>query len=61
MNLALHQEVTHKWVDKYGLIGNIVGVEEYKSLTQVQTYQVPQEPDVCKQAVNNNHEAHEYR
>ena len=45
-NLALDQEFTYEWSAEYGIMSDIVGAEEYKALTQVQTFQVSQEPDI---------------
>jgi hypothetical protein len=46
---ALSKSVT----DDYGLLGNILGVNEYYKLTGISTYAIPAEPTLYNPSINN--------
>ncbi len=51
------EDITYTWskstTDNYGLLGNILGVDEYDNLTGIDTYAIPAEPASYDSTINN--------
>jgi hypothetical protein len=41
-------------MDNYGLLGNILGVDEYNKLTNINTYAIPIEPASYNPSITNS-------
>ena len=54
--------ITHAWsknlMDNYGLLANILGVDEYNDLTVISTYTIPHEPASYDPDITNANPAH---
>jgi hypothetical protein len=57
------EDITYSWsknaMDNYGLLGNILGVEEYNKLTNIDTYAIPIEPTSYDPPITNTMLTHE--
>ena len=55
-------DITYAWsknaTDNYGLLADILGVEEYDDLTNISTYAIPQEPASCDPAITDTTPTH---
>ena len=51
------EDITYTWsksvTDDYGLLGNILGIDEYDNLTGIDTYMIPAEPASYDPTINN--------
>jgi hypothetical protein len=51
------EDITYAWsksaTDNYGLLGDILGVDEYNNLTGIDTYEIPAEPASYNPTINN--------
>ena len=51
------EDITYPWsknaTDNYGLLGDIVGLDEYDNLTGINTYTAPTEPAAYDPAITN--------
>ncbi len=51
------EDITYAWnksiTDNYGLLGDILGVNEYYELTSIFTYTIPAEPALYNPSINN--------
>ncbi len=57
------EDITYSWsknaTDKYGLLGDILGADEYDELTSIDTYAVPNEPASYDPTITNATLTHE--
>ncbi len=55
------EDITYTWFTtaNYGLLGNILGVDEYYKLTGISTYAIPKEPALYDLSINNAMATHE--
>jgi hypothetical protein len=57
------EDITYSWsknaTDNYGLLGNIVGVDEYDKLTNIDTYAIPIKPASYNPSITNAMLTHE--
>jgi hypothetical protein len=51
------EDITYSWsknaMDNYGLLGNILGIDEYNELTNIDTYAIPIEPASYDPSITN--------
>ena len=57
------EDITYSWLknvtDNYGLLGDILGADEYDELTNINSYVIPNEPVSCDPAITNATLTHE--
>ena len=57
------EDITYAWSknarDNYGLLGNILGIDEYNELTNINTYAIPIEPASYEPSITNTMLTHE--
>jgi hypothetical protein len=57
------EDITYMWsknaTDNYGLLGNILGINEYNKLTNINTYAIPIEPASYNPSITNTTLTHE--
>jgi hypothetical protein len=57
------EDITYAWSknarDNYGLLGNILGIDEYNELTKINTYAIPIEPASYDPSIINTTLTHE--
>jgi hypothetical protein len=57
------EDITYAWsknaTDNYGFLGNILGVNEYEELTNINTYTIPIEPASSDTSITNARLTHE--
>ncbi len=57
------EDITYLWsknaMDNYGLLGNILGIDEYNELTNINTYAIPIEPASYNPSITNAMLTHE--
>jgi hypothetical protein len=56
------EDITYAWsksaTDNHGLLGSILGVDEYYKLTGISTYAIPAEPALYNPSINNTTSTH---
>ncbi len=59
------EDITYAWsknaMDNYGLHGNILGINEYNELTNIDTYTIPIEPASYDPSITNATLTHEHK
>jgi hypothetical protein len=59
------EDITYSWsknaMDNYGLLGNILGVDEYDELTNIDTYAIPVEPASYDPSITNAMLTHKHK
>jgi hypothetical protein len=59
------EDITYLWsknaMDNYGLLGDILGVDEYNELTKIDTYAIPIEPASYNPSITNAMLTHEHK
>jgi hypothetical protein len=59
------EDITYSWsknaTDNYGLLGNILGVDEYNELTNIDTYAIPIEPASYNPSITNATLTHKHK
>jgi hypothetical protein len=59
------EDITYAWsknaMDNYGLLGDILGVDEYNKLTNINTYAIPIEPASYNPSITNAMLTHEHK
>ena len=59
------EDITYAWsknaMDNYGLHGNILGINEYNELTNIDTYTIPIEPASYDPSITNAMLTHEHK
>jgi hypothetical protein len=57
------EDIAYSWskiaMDNYGLLGNILGINEYNKLTNIDTYAIPIEPTSYNSSITNTTLTHE--
>jgi hypothetical protein len=59
------EDITYSWnknaTDNYGLLGNILGIDEYNKLIKIDTYAIPIEPASYDPSITNAMLTHEHK
>ncbi len=59
------EDITYSWskntMDNYGLLGDILGIDEYNKLTNIDTYVIPIEPASYDPSITNAMLTHEHK